>query len=120
VDQITPERLRFVTYMAGPQVGVPMGPFKFFAHGLIGGAHSSVGIPTASMGGGVTRTFFTESRLAFAAGGGVDISMGKHVAFRALQVDYLGNSFSNLDINDSPISGRQHNGRASAGIVFKF
>jgi opacity protein-like surface antigen len=114
VDVLTAEHLRYYTYMAGPQVRLRgVGPFTFFAHGLVGAAHSNNDIP-------ILTANFKETRLAFAAGGGVDISMGKHVALRALQVDYLGNSFSNLDINDNPISGRQRNARASAGIVFKF
>jgi len=71
VDVLTAEHLRYYTYMAGPQVRLRgVGPFTCFAHGLVGAAHSNNDIP-------ILTANFKETRLAYAAGGGVDISMGK-------------------------------------------
>lgn len=84
--------------------------FKPFAHALVGAAFRknsttpSVCITTIICPGGTS-----ETGLAGAFGGGLDIQINKKIAFRAFQIDY------------NPIKangGVDHNMRAGIGLVF--
>jgi hypothetical protein len=91
------------TYTFGPTVSLRGAPMVTpFAHALFGGVHAS-----ASFGGVSGST----SGFATLVGGGVDVNFSHHLAFRAVQLDWmllhsLGNTSSN-------------NARISTGIVFK-
>ncbi len=61
-----------------------------------------------------TRTF-TENGFVVALGGGVDVNLGKRLAIRAVQVDYLPTQFSTPFFLDS-----RHNVRVGVGVVLKF
>ncbi|GAC1631809.1 MAG: hypothetical protein NVS9B14_04180 [Candidatus Acidiferrum sp.] len=88
------------TYMFGPRVSLH-NPTHFtpFVQGLIGGSRISVG-----SGGG------SNSQFAYSFGGGVDIGLLPHLAFRP-QLDYVG--------LDTPGS-RTNCTRISAGFVVHF
>lgn len=95
-------RAGLFTYMVGPQVSLP-GRFSPFVHGLVGGAHESMG-----------RAAFLASSsnsLAYAVGGGIDLKITRFVSLRLIQVDYLHTHFLGLSENQP---------RVSAGIVVHF
>jgi len=57
-------------------------------------------------------------------GGGVDIGITRHLAFRAVQIDYLRTQLNTLDALSSGLStsldNRQNTMRYSTGIVLRF
>lgn len=73
-----------------------------FAHVLVGVAHTNVTVtpvgPTAS-----------DTSFAVAAGGGLDINLGKKAAVRLLQVDYFGTK---------ALGAKTNSLRVGAGVVF--
>lgn len=86
-------------FMFGPTVSFRNdGSLTPFAHGLFGMDHAS--------GFGSSANAF-----AMGLGGGLDYGIGKNVAVRLGQFDYLMTHFA---------SARQNNFRYSAGIVFRF
>jgi hypothetical protein len=91
-------RIANYEYMIGPQFKQRAGRWTFFAHGLFGG--DAVHIPNSTQGG-----------FATGVGGGVDLSAGRLVSIRLIQVDSIHNHFG---------SQWGHNVRASVGVVFKF
>jgi hypothetical protein len=84
-------------FLFGPQITFRKSRADFFAHGLIGVSHG-------------TATGFSDTPLAWALGGGVDLKFKRfsRIAFRVIQADYLGTHYA-----DSV----QNNFRYSAGIV---
>lgn len=80
-----------------------------FGQGLIGEAHGfNSYFPTLS--GSLT----DYNSFALQVGGGVDISLSRHFAVRAIQVDWLRTQFPNSTTNV------QNNFRLAAGIVLRF
>ena len=83
-----------------------------FAHALVGAAHTRVKLSGLGCSIGVDCTAFeggSETNLAAAFGGGLDIKLNRRVQLRAIQVDY------------NPIwfdGGRQNNIRLGFGFVF--
>ena len=75
--------------------------FTPFAHVLFGGVRASKGY----LGISEAHTSF-----GLAAGGGLDVKVGDHLAVRVFQVDYLMTPYLNL---------RQDNVKVSAGIVLR-
>lgn len=88
------------TYMFGPRLSLH-NPTHFtpFVQGLVGGSRITIG-----SGGG------SNSQFAYSFGGGVDIGLLPHLAFRP-QVDYVG--------LDTPVN-RTNCTRISAGLVVHF
>jgi len=87
--------------------------FKPFAHALVGAGHQRTKIDNVSCPTGVDCSdLFSDSEtgLAGAFGGGIDIKINNKIDFRAIQVDYNPIKFD---------SGTQHNVRLGIGIVFK-
>lgn len=83
-------------YLFGPQFNYRTEKSNAFFHGLFGGA--SVG------GGGAS-----ENGFAMGIGGGVDVKVSDHLAFRVMQVDYLPTRIGEV---------WEHNFRLGVGIVF--
>jgi outer membrane protein OmpA-like peptidoglycan-associated protein len=81
--------------------------FVPFAEFLAGGSHGD-----PQMTGDVSQNAF-----ALAAGGGVDVVLSKHVAWRFAQIDYLMTNFSGPNIGGN---ARQSNLRLGTGIVLRF
>jgi hypothetical protein len=93
------------------------GTWKPFAHALIGAAHARSKFTeltcTTSTGTtcptGFTNETFSDTGLAGAIGGGLDIRLNDKIQIRAIQIDY----------NPVRIGGfTNHNARFGAGIVF--
>jgi len=109
--------INYLTFMGGPKLTYRSGAVAPFAHFLLGAARGSFGGGIGSF----NLTLTDETALAAAVGGGIDINLGKHLAVRAVQADYLMTRFS--PITEFPFSGlseRQNNLRLSAGIVYRF
>lgn len=94
------------TYLGGPKFAYHgKGRITPYAQALFGAAHvneSFIGI-TAS-----------ENAFALAVGGGIDIRVTHHFAFRAAQAEYLMTKFTDGANN------RQNNVRVSTGIVYRW
>ena len=106
-------------FMGGVQVkdNNREGRFKPFAHALVGAAHARTKFNDAFFEGpfcsdpDIDCDDFTESDtgLAMAFGGGIDVRMSRRVSIRAIQVDY----------NPTRLGGStQHNVRFGVGLVF--
>lgn len=95
-----------VTLMAGPQVKLRGHRVEPFARGLIGLGRF------AARDQQLTLRFNRDTAgMAWGAGGGFDVVVGKHVAIRPLQVDYIGTHILEKNVNYL---------RASAGITLRF
>ncbi len=84
-------------YMGGPRFKYRAGRATAFVHGLVGGDASH--IPGSTVGA-----------FAAGAGGGLDINVGRHVAVRVFQVDW---------ISDHSHDVWRQNIRGAFGVVFK-
>jgi len=112
-------------YLFGPTVIATVGRSAVFAHALFGEARASlgagVGIPII---GGISTDITSANAFAMAFGGGVDIGLTRHLAIRAVQVDYLRTQFNATDALttglSSSLGNRQNSFRFSSGIVFRF
>jgi opacity protein-like surface antigen len=102
---------KFHTYVFGPEVRWPA-RVSPYAHVLFGGAHESTSTGNLS-GIALYNTVLSssETALAFAMGGGVDIKAAPFVSVRPIQVDYLMARFA---------SNTQNQLRVSAGLVLHF
>lgn len=87
--------------MGGPQ-------FNFTTHGVMPFAHALFGVTSLRPETSSQTTF------AMGFGGGVDVPVGKHFAYRLFQVDYIP---AKLPFN---LSGWDHNVRVETGLVFWF
>jgi opacity protein-like surface antigen len=116
---------RLYTYLFGPTVTGNFGRAAVFGHALFGVAHSSLGAGVnLPIIGGISTGLTSANAFAMAFGGGVDIGVSRHIAVRAVQLDYLRTQFSATDALTTGLStslnGGQNSYRASAGIVFRF
>ena len=103
--------LSLFSYMVGPRVSIrKAGPITPFAHLLLGGGHVGGSLYTTNFQGGAA------SRNAFAGilGGGLDLNLSRHVAIRAVQIDWMHSQFAN------GAHDRQNSLRLTAGLVFRF
>ncbi|HUL16422.1 MAG TPA: Ig-like domain-containing protein [Terriglobales bacterium] len=98
----------FISYLFGPRLNlrhfdhfVPFGEF------LVGGMHASNGVT-----GGTSQDAFS-----LAAGGGADVVLSQHFAWRLVQLDYVMTNFSGTFLNPT---ARQNNFRVGTGIVFRW
>lgn len=110
-------RAHSLSYLFGPQISLPLPRITPFAHFLLGATHINY-----SVGSGCSPVTFCASTSAnsftYAAGGGVDFALAKHLALRG-QVDLLHSGFSNID-NQLTYKYHETNARISTGIVFRF
>jgi hypothetical protein len=87
-------------FLFGPQFNVRRERATFFAHALVGFSR-----------GDAPAVAFSDTVLAWAGGGGVDVRWTDKISIRVAQVDYFGTRYA---------STMQHHFRYSGGIVFKF
>jgi peptidoglycan-associated lipoprotein len=80
-----------------------------FAQVLLGGAHASGTLAPQNSGLGGSGNAF-----AFTAGAGLDIGLTRHLAIRAVDLDYYLTRF------DNGVNQRQNNLKVSAGVIFRF
>lgn len=102
-------------FLGGVQIkdNASEGRLKPFAYALAGAGHGRVKVKDLNCPTGVDCTDFgsdSETGLAGAFGGGLDIRLNNRVDFRAIKVDYNPIRFD---------SGTQHNVRIGVGFVFK-
>ena len=83
-------------------------PLAIFGHSLVGEAHGFSGAYPAS--GGTTPS---ASSLAIQTGGGVDLGISRHLAWRVVEADWLRTSLPNAS------TGVQNNLRLTTGIVLR-
>jgi hypothetical protein len=91
------------SYLFGPQLSLPT-RVSPFVHGLVGGAHESVGGSSSFFPG-------SNSGFAFGIGGGIDLKAARFISMRLIQVDYLQTHLYGC-VQNQP--------RISAGLVFHF
>ena len=100
--------LTLTSYLLGPRYTVRRSEgVRPFGQFLVGGAHAS-----GSEAPGTSGLPGSPNAFALAAGGGLDLSLSKHLSLRLVQADYYFTHFSN-GIND-----RQNNFRIGVGLVF--
>ena len=107
------------TYMFGPVVKFPVSRVTPFGEILFGGSNTNgyVNLSNAIVaGGGTVGVAPTQHPYTMAVGGGLDINLSTHFAFRPLEIDYVLTRYSN------PITlvNNQNSFRYVAGLVFKF
>jgi len=99
----------FQTFMAGPRINFRhfdrFVPFVEFMAGASRGTSQ------------VTGNTSSEESLALLAGGGVDIVLAKHFAWRAFEADYLMTNFNGSLVGPD---GRQNNFRIGTGVVMRW
>ncbi len=106
------EGLSLVTFTAGPRYtfrfsGDKLSRYSVFAQGLVGRAHGFDSIFPAANGS----LAGAANSLAILAGGGVDVTVNRHLAIRAIQADYLRTQLPNNANNEQNLL------RLGAGIV---
>src|SRR5215469_5707718 len=104
----TPVNGSIVSYMFGPRLNLrKFDYFVPFAEFLLGGSHGG----TTLIGTG------SQSSFSIAAGGGVDMMLGKGFAWRVAQLDYYMTNFTGPALGGN---GRQDNFRAGTGLVYRW
>jgi hypothetical protein len=112
-------------YLFGPTVTAELGRSSVFAHALFGEAHSSLGAGVSvPIIGGISTGLTNANAFAMAFGGGIDIGLTRHLAIRAVQVEYIRTQFNAIDALttglSSSLGNRQNSFRYSTGIAFRF
>jgi hypothetical protein len=105
-------------YDVGPIAKFRSPHFQPFVEALFGGAHSNIG---SNLVKACTGCAFTgspsENSFNFILGGGLDIPVGRSIAIRPFEVDYVYTRFGN---NGASNNGQQNSIRYEGGIVFTF
>ena len=106
------------TYLFGPKFSHRGERWTPFAQFLFGFAHVKSDVTTPLPPGSGSDFFsagsFHQNAFATALGGGFDLTLTKHVAWRVLQAEYLFTKFPDGNNN------QQNNIRAATGLVFRF
>jgi opacity protein-like surface antigen len=102
--------LTLTTFTAGPRISLTRHKLVPFAQALFGGAHGSNSYFPSGTTSSPSATNF-----AFNAGGGLDVSLTRRFAIRAVDAEYLRTSFPN-----GTTSNWQSHFMIGAGLVVKF
>jgi peptidoglycan-associated lipoprotein len=101
--------LSLISFTAGPRFAFTFHRrFAPFAQGLFGAAHGFNSYFPVTAGPTGTATSF-----AMFAGGGFDVRIARHLAFRPIEADYF------LTRLPNGVNGAQNNLRLSAGVVLR-
>jgi hypothetical protein len=107
------------TYLFGPVVKIPIPKITPFGEILFGGSNTNgyVNLENSinNAGGTISKTP-TQHPFTMALGGGLDISLSKHISLRPGEVDYVLSRYS----NPLTSTNNQNNFRYCGGIVLKF
>ena len=103
------------TYLFGPEVHFRTKKMTVFGEVLLGGSNTS-GYANLSNETGSTAVNPNQHPFTMAFGGGVDVNMSKHVAFRLGEFDWMITRYTNPWTN----TNNQNSFRYLGGIVFKF
>jgi hypothetical protein len=103
--------LSLVAFTVGPRFSHRFAGGKFtpFVQGLVGAVHGFDGLFPGSSGS----LSGAASARAVVAGGGLDLTINRHIAIRAIQADYLRTQLPNGQGNEQNLL------RAGAGIVLR-
>lgn len=104
------------TFMAGPRV-YPLGHHRIapYVQAEFGGSHYAIQVPAS---GGASAFALAQRGFAWAAGGGVDIFVGRHLGFKG-QAEYEETRFFQNPV-DFPGAGLQNNFVLVVGPVIRF
>ena len=106
------------TYLFGPVLRLPFPLVKPFGEVLFGGsstnAYANLAKEINAAGGSISVP--SQHPFTMAAGGGVDVSVSRHVAIRLAEFDYMLTRYAN------PLTSTDHqnNFRYTGGLVLKF
>ncbi len=106
---------RVLHIFVGPRFTKRMDGFAVFVHALPGFDQQRETIMRKGFFSPPTTTTSTSNGFAMALGGGVDVNLGKRLAIRALQVDYLPTRVSTPFFTNF-----RSNVRVGFGVVLKF
>ena len=106
------------TYMGGPRLSYRMPRFTLFAQALVGDANARKVTINHCTGSPSCTALPSENVFALAVGGGLDLNLRRHIAFRIIQAEYLMTRFKDPSLT-SDSNGIRNNVRLSAGIVFR-
>ena len=100
------ERIKTHSFLFGPRLSSRRNRHVTpFAHALFGAAHNDARARELGLD-----LHFTDNSFAVALGGGLDVRVGRRVAVRAFQLDYLRTGF---------FDETQHKGRIAFGLVLR-
>jgi outer membrane protein OmpA-like peptidoglycan-associated protein/opacity protein-like surface antigen len=107
------------TYLVGPRLSFRHDRFTPFIQVLVGAALASPVTINGCTGDPICTPLDSESAFAMTSGGGLDITLRRHIALRLFQAEYLTTRFHNPPSNNA---GRdwQGNLRLSTGLVLRF
>jgi len=107
------------TYLFGPVIKIPIPRVTPFGEVLFGGSNTNGYVNLVNSinaaGGTLSRTP-TQHPFTLALGGGLDISVSKHVALRPAELDYVLSRYT----NPLTSTNNQNNFRYCGGVVVKF
>lgn len=107
------------TYLFGPVIKIPIPRITPFGELLFGGSntngYANLVNSINAAGGTISRTP-TQHPFTMALGGGLDISVSKHVALRPAELDYVLSRYT----NPLTSTNNQNNFRYCGGVVLKF
>ena len=105
-------------YMFGPRVSFRSSRITPFAQYLLGGLYATrVKLPGCSSGAACT-ALLSENAFAMTAGGGIDVTLTRHIAWRAFQAEYMLTRFRD-PTSSTGQTARQNDVRLSTGILFR-
>lgn len=107
------------TYMGGPRLSYRRPRFTLFAQALFGDANARTVTIDGCSGSSSCTPLTNENSFAMALGGGLDLNLRRHFAFRLIQAEYLLTRFRDPSIA-SGTAGTRNDVRLSSGIVFRF
>lgn len=106
------------TYMFGPRLSSRHDTVTPFVQALFGQVHAGKVTLNGCSGIGCS-PLPSENAFAMTAGGGLDITLHRHVALRLFQAEYLMTRFADRS-SSAGQRARQNDVRLSTGIVFRF
>lgn len=111
----------FYSAMAGPRLSSRHHTWTPFVHALFGGVQArSLTLSRVACGGASNCTILPrETTFGMLLGGGLDATVGRSVAIRLIQAEYLMTRFADPTVPNGG-QGLRNNLRLGAGIVFRF
>jgi len=106
------------SYMFGPRLSFRRGRVTSFVQYLLGGVHASDVSISGCSGSPVCTPLPSENSFAMTAGGGIDVTLSRHIAVRLFRAEYM---FTRLrdPLSSTGQTARQSDVRLSTGIVFR-
>jgi hypothetical protein len=106
------------TYLAGPELRLPIPKVKPFVEVLVGGSYTNAYVNFSNVinhaGGSVN--LGNQHPFTMAAGGGLDVDVSKRLAIRLGEIDYVLSRYS----NPLTSTNNQNNLRYCGGLILKF